>query len=271
MRSPISLTPWVRRLLVANAVVYLLTITVFTGPWFLQLFAFDPAMALQRPWTLGTYMFLHGGFFHLAFNMLMLFFFGPAVEDWLGGTAFARYYLFCGLGGAALSFGFLLFSPVTMVIGASAAVFGVALAFAVRWPNTPIYIFPIPIPIKAFWLVIALATIDLTFALLQVQDGVAHLAHLGGFVFGLGYLRWGIGGTQRSAPTTYQEPVRVLAHPATVHDQEAKEPHQAPQRNRPSYDDVDKVLDKISATGIESLTVDERRLLDDMSQRLRRS
>jgi membrane associated rhomboid family serine protease len=269
MRSPFSLTPWVRRLLVANAVVYLLTITVFTGPWFLELFAFDPGMALQRPWTLGTYMFLHGGFFHLAFNMLMLFFFGPPVEDWMGGTAFARYYLFCGLGGAALSFGFLMFSPVTMVIGASAAVFGVALAFAVKWPNTPIYIFPLPFPIKAIWLVVALASIDLTFALMQIQDGVAHLAHLGGLAFGLAYLRWGIEGKQRSAPKAYQEPVRVLAHPATVHNEE-EDPRPAPQHNRPSYDDVDKVLDKISATGLESLTPDERRLLDDMSQRLRR-
>jgi hypothetical protein len=187
----------------------------------------------------------------------------------MGGTAFARYYLFCGLGGAALSFGFLMFSPVTMVIGASAAVFGVALAFAVKWPNTPIYIVALPFPIKAIWLVVALASIDLTFALMQIQDGVAHLAHLGGLAFGLAYLRWGIEGKQRSAPKAYQEPVRVLAHPATVHNEE-EDPRPAPQHNRPSYDDVDKVLDKISATGLESLTPDERRLLDDMSQRLRR-
>ncbi|MCH8938128.1 MAG: rhomboid family intramembrane serine protease, partial [Gemmatimonadetes bacterium] len=98
-RSPFSVTPWVRRLLVANAVVYLLTITVFTGRWFFDLAAFSPSLVLQQPWTLMTYMFVHGGFFHLAFNMLMLFFFGRDVEDWLGGTAFARYYLFCGLGG----------------------------------------------------------------------------------------------------------------------------------------------------------------------------
>ena len=87
-RSP--LTPWVRRLLVANAVVYLLTITVFTGPWFFQWFGFSPALVLQQPWTLGTYMFVHGGFFHLAFNMLVLFFFGTAVEGRMGGTEFTE-------------------------------------------------------------------------------------------------------------------------------------------------------------------------------------
>jgi hypothetical protein len=149
-------------------------------------------------------------------------------------------------------------------------VFGVALAFAVRWPNTPIYIFPLPFPIKAIWLVVGLAAIDLTFALMQIQDGVAHLAHLGGLAFGLGYLRWGVEDKQRSAPASYQIPVRVLAHPASGHNEEEEDPRPSPQHNRPSYDDVDKVLEKISATGLESLTPDERRLLDDMSQRLRK-
>src|SRR5438046_766179 len=130
LRSPFSLTPWVRRLLIANAVVYLLTITVFTGAWFFQLFAFAPLAAARQPWTFVSYMFLHEGFLHLAFNMLMLFFFGPAVEDRMGGGSFARYYFLCGLGGATLSFAIALMAPVSPFVGASAAVFGVSLAFA---------------------------------------------------------------------------------------------------------------------------------------------
>ena len=181
-RSP--LTPWVRRLLVANAVVYLLTITVFTGPWFFDWFAFSPALVLQQPWTLGTYMFVHGGFFHLAFNMLMLFFFGTALEGRMGGTEFARYYFFCGLGGAALSYVFMAFSAATMVVGASAAIFGVALAFALYWPDQKIYIFPLPVPIKVKWLVMGLAALDLLSAMVGANDGVAHFAHLGGFIAG---------------------------------------------------------------------------------------
>ena len=126
------MTLWVRRLLVANAVVYLLTITVFTGRWFFEWFAFNPVLVVQQPWTLVTYMFVHGGFFHLAFNMLMLFFFGPDLERRMGGSEFARYYFFCGLGGAALSLVFMGFTGATMVVGASAAIFGVLLAFAVN-------------------------------------------------------------------------------------------------------------------------------------------
>src|SRR3972149_4491006 len=134
-RSTFALTPWVRRLIAANAVVYLLTITVFTGTWFSQAFAFAPSAALTQPWTFVTYAFVHGGFLHLAFNMLMLFFFGPAVEERLGGRGVIGYYLFCGLGGAALSFAIALLAPVAPFVGASGAVLGVALAFALYWPD----------------------------------------------------------------------------------------------------------------------------------------
>ena len=111
-RSPLSLTPWVRRLLVANAVVYLLQLTVFMGAWFGATFAFSPATALSQPWTFMSYMFVHNGFLHIAFNMLMLFFFGPAVEEKMGNTNFVRYYMLCGLGGAAFSFLINIVTPV---------------------------------------------------------------------------------------------------------------------------------------------------------------
>ena len=110
LRSPLSLTPWVRRLIIANAVVYLLTITVFTGAWFVQSFAFDPLAVAKQPWTVASYMFLHAGFLHLAFNCLALFFFGPAVEEHMGGWAFIRYYFLCGIGGAVLSFALVFLS-----------------------------------------------------------------------------------------------------------------------------------------------------------------
>src|ERR1051326_1513195 len=181
MRSPLSLTPWVRRLIVANAVVYLLTITVFTGGWFFQAFSFAPVSAARQPWTPFTYMFLHTGFLHLAFNLLTLFFFGPAVEEHMGSWPFIRYYFLCGLGGAALSLAFVFLSPAP-IVGASAAVYGVSLAFAYYWPNAPVYIFPLPFPVKVKWVVAVIAALDLAMAWSSVGDGVAHLAHVGGFL-----------------------------------------------------------------------------------------
>jgi hypothetical protein len=164
---------------------------------------------------------------------------------------------------------FLPIAPVNMVLGASAAVFGVALAFAVRWPDAEILIFPLPFPIKAKWLVIGLVSLDLLSGLTRLDSGVAHFAHLGGFLFGFAYLKWGRTLTHRTAPVVRRERVRVLAHPI-AHAADEEEPPPPPPPSRPSYDDVDQVLEKISATSLDSLTPKERKLLDEMSQRLRK-
>jgi membrane associated rhomboid family serine protease len=269
-RPLFSLTPWVRGLLIANAVVWVLTITVFTGPWFFDLFAFDPAAAGRRWWAFVTYMFVHAGFFHLAFNMLMLFFFGPAVEERMSGPAFALYYLVCGLGGTAFSFAVSLFTPVAPFVGASAAVFGVSLAFAMHWPNAPIYIFPIPVPIRAKWLVVFLATVNLALAISVADDGVAHLAHLGGFLFGFIYLRSEAAVVRRArAAARSREPAHVVPQRRAGESRAPQPQPTAPGAVEGRSEELDRVLDKISATGIESLTLDERRLLDEMSRDLR--
>ncbi|MBI4419862.1 MAG: rhomboid family intramembrane serine protease [Gemmatimonadetes bacterium] len=277
LRSPLSLTPWVRRLLFANAAVYLLTITVFTGPWVLQTFGFTPLAAVREPWTVVTHLFLHGSFFHLVFNMLALFFFGPAVEERMGGWPFARYYLLCGLGGAALSFAVALVAPAT-VIGASAAVLGVTLAFAVYWPDQEVFIFPLPFPIKVKWFVVLLAAIDLFPALRDLLigragsgDGIAHFAHLGGLLVGLLYLKGEVwfGAHPRAAPQRPSE-ARVLVHPSAEVARQRAAPRTRRDRDEAIQREVDRVLDKISATGIGSLTAEERRLLDEMSKQLKK-
>jgi membrane associated rhomboid family serine protease len=274
-RSPLALTPWVRRLLAANAVVYLLTITVFTGGWFVQTFAFSPATALAQPWTFLTYMFVHAGFLHLAFNMLMLFFFGPAVEERMGGGAFLGYYVVCGLGGAALSFLIALFTPVAPFVGASGAVLGVALAFALAWPDAPILVFLLPVPIRAKWLVVGLATLDLVPALfphlLGGTDHLAHFAHLGGLLFGFLYLR---GAALLKRPAKPPRQRRTMAPAAVAGSTDGARRREAPRRpaaraQAATPAEIDRLLDKISASGIDSLTPEERQLLSERSRQLR--
>jgi membrane associated rhomboid family serine protease len=97
-------------------------------------FVFVPVLTLFRPWTIVSYMFLHGGMMHLLLNMLGLFFFGSRVEDRLGGGRFTVLYFLSGISGALLS---LVFTPTAQIIGASAGVFGVMLAFAHFWPDMP--------------------------------------------------------------------------------------------------------------------------------------
>jgi membrane associated rhomboid family serine protease len=269
-RSPFAPTPVVKGLLAANALIYFLTITVFTGRWFVDAFGFQPHAALARPWTAVTYMFLHGSFLHVAFNMLMLFFFGPRVEERIGARSFAVFYLVCGLGGAILSLGLLLTSPVGTVVGASAAVLGVALAFAMFWPDAPIFVFPLPVPIKAKWLVTFLAAVNLIAAVSGTNDGIAYLAHVGGLLAGFLYLRISNSLSRRTPVTITRTPLASAAALAKRRNVERAEaaPERRP-RNRALDDEVDRVLDKISASGLDSLTPGERRLLDEVSRHLR--
>lgn len=175
-----------------------------------------------NPAQLVTYMFLHGGFVHMFFNMFTLFFFGGILERTLGSRRYLFYYITCGLGaglvqelvwtltwqssmadmlapyngmdvgtmkeviqyqyalGKDLSF---LNSMIT--IGASGAVFGLLLAFAMIYPDMPMYLMFIPVPVKAKWMVLGYGVIELWLALSQPGSTVAHFAHLGGMLFGV--------------------------------------------------------------------------------------
>ena len=262
------LTPVVKRLLIANVAAFGFTLLV-GAPFVIEWFAFQPTRILLRPWGAFTYMFVHGGFLHLALNMLVLFFFGPPLESRWGGREFLKYYVICGLGGVALSFFFL---PAA-VVGASAAMYGLMLAFAMNWPNAPIYVWGI-FPVPAKWMVAFLFVLSIMSAFDGTQGGgVAHFAHLGGLVTGFVYLK----GMGRSAGRWDgpARPARKRRLAIVPQAEEATRPA-APRResrayeeDKALYDAVDRVLDKISAQGMASLTPEELKLLDDMSKRHR--
>jgi len=190
----VAMTPWVTRLLIANVAMFLVTSTT---PEIANRLALYPAAILYRPWGVVTYMFIHGGFTHLLFNMIGLFFFGPRLEMRLGGGGFLRLYLLSGLGGALFSF---VFAPFGAVVGASGAVFGILLGFALYWPREPIYIWGV-LPVESRWLVAFLAIAALYSGVSGSGQGVAHFAHLGGFAAGRrgGSARWNPR-TRRTSP-----------------------------------------------------------------------
>jgi len=266
-----GMTPWVRRLIVANLVVFLLQVTLFVSPGFIGTLGLTPLYAFRQPWTFVTYMFVHANLLHLAFNLLALYVFGPEVEERMGGGAFVRYYLLCGLGGAVLSLVLgWSFGRINPVVGASAAVYGVLLAFAWAAPDAPINVLFFPAPIAAKWLVTFIVAISLTLALFPTSDGVAHLAHLGGFATGFLYLKisdWRLGRAERNLRRR-SEP-SVLVHPGRVaRASDAPKPPRRVERD-PAQAEIDRVLDKISARGIDSLTPAERRFLAEMSRKMR--
>jgi membrane associated rhomboid family serine protease len=270
-----KLTPSVGRIIAVTAVVQLLLATVFTNQDIGNALAMWPAGFASQPWGLVTYLFVHSGVIHLATNMLGLYLFGTAVENRMGSRSFLLYYLYCGVGAALFSLALSLVIQQPPMVGASGAIFGVMVAFAMFWPEVEIFVFPIPVPIKARTLVIALALIDLVFARLGT-DNIAHEAHLGGMLAGYLFFRIQSYTRHRPTPAPRQQPERVVMVQQTATRE--SEPH-AVQPIRPAAPrlasdpvaaELDRVLDKISATGIASLTVDEKRFLDEVSKRKQR-
>jgi membrane associated rhomboid family serine protease len=265
-----GLTPWVKRLIVANVLVFLVTAT---NPTVLNYLAFQPRLVLVQPWTLVTYMFAHGGFMHIFFNMLGLFFFGPPLEARWGSREFLKFYFLCGLGGAIAS---LIFARAHPIIGASAAVYGVGLAFAMNWPDSPIYIWGI-FPIRAKILFALLVAFSLFSAFTGRSDGVAHFAHLGGIVAGYAYMKWDV--HRRSTALARwrkgKSRKKLSVVPGRSEPARPDRPEQTATPPRSNEDEarllgeLDRVLDKISASGMGSLTPEERKLLDDVSRRYR--
>jgi membrane associated rhomboid family serine protease len=264
------ITPWVGRLITANAVVLLLLLTVFTSPALYSRLAFDPAHAFARPWTFITYMFVHGGLLHLLGNMLMLFVFGSAVETHMGSRAFLLYYLYCGVGAALFALGLSGLTGVPPFVGASGAILGLGLAYATFWPDAELIPFPIPFPIRAKTFVAILAGVDVFFAIRSNNDGVAHIAHIGGLIAGFLFFR--LQRLSRRGPAAPPRPVERVVMVQTGVPEASRPMPAAPARQRRRVDadpvaaEVDRVLDKISAQGLGSLTAAERRFLDEVSK-----
>jgi membrane associated rhomboid family serine protease len=284
------ITPAVQWLIAANALIFFLQLTVVSRSDMIGALGFELRdFETASWWTIATYMFVHAGFWHLALNMYTLWLFGPRVEhSWTAG-GFVRYYVWCGLGGWLFH---LLLTRDATLVGASAAVFGVMLAYAMRWPDDEMLLFGV-VPMKVKWMVGLLTVMSLAFGLGMGSSSVAHFAHLGGFAFGWMYLRTSSAQSldrlrQRisQVPDVPDETPRAIPRslPRSRERGEvdeivakskaaiAKRPAPQITANHPrdtKADELDLVLDKISRTGIDSLTSEERRLLEEMSKRLR--
>src|SRR2546427_5236933 len=155
------------------------------NPGLVQSLELVPAFIPTHPWTIVTYMFLHAGPTHLLFNMLGLYFFGPRLELVIGGNRFLALYFTSGIAGALLS----LFTPTVGIVGASGAIFGVFYGYAHFWPRDRILVWGI-VPVEARLFVILMTALSLSGGLGIGQSGIAHFAHLGGFVGGFLYFKW---------------------------------------------------------------------------------
>lgn len=257
-------------------------------------------------YQLFTYMFAHGGFSHIFFNMFALWMFGCIVERTWGPKKFLTYYIVCGVGAGLFQelAQFVIaseqlphftlaqtmkvananaaFLNLWTTVGASGAVYGILLAFGMLYPEERIFIFPLPVPIKAKWFVMGYAAIELFMAYSSTGDGVAHLAHLGGMVFGFFLIRYwrrhpDIRYSRRSGQQFFDS-MRASWERRTgrkdrggVFTNSANTRHESDwdynARRKAEQERMDEILDKIRRNGYESLTREEKQQLFDASNR----
>ena len=179
-----SIPTAVKNIIIINVLVMIMT--WLNEPLMTRLFALNPVSFIYKPWQLVTYMFMHGGFMHLFFNMYTLFFFGSVLEHVWGTKKFLFYYLVTGVGAALIHIGIQwLTGSFALTVGASGAIYGLLLGYAMLYPDHEmVLVFP-PVRMKAKWFVLIFAGIELFMGVFGTQDGVAHFAHLGGLVVGL--------------------------------------------------------------------------------------
>ena len=256
-------------------------------------------------YQLVTYMFMHGGLEHIFFNMFALWMFGCVVENTWGPRKFLFYYLVCGIGAGLtqelVQWLTMIWFPdmqvevglvnggTTMIpfsqylinlsttVGASGAIYGILLAFGMIYPEERIFIFPLPVPIKAKWFVIIYAVLELSLAIGQRGDGVAHVAHLGGMLFGFLLIRYwqrhpGSDRFGRPKGQQFFDNMRQnwerRSHKKAV-DPDRTQPRETDweynARKKAEQEEIDAILDKIRRSGYDSLTEEEKRRLFDSS------
>lgn len=247
------MTPWVTRIIIANVVMFVVTLA---APEVTGVLSFIPVLLASRPWTLVTYMFLHAGIWHLFFNMLALYFFGPRLELEIGSRHFLWLYFVSGVVGGLLSF---VFTPYTQIVGASGAVFGVLLGFARYWPRERIYIWGV-LPIEARWLVVIMTGLALFGGFGIGMSGIAHFAHLGGFLGGYLYMKFME--RETGAKKLWEDASARMSSKKDLVRWSRIERERMHEVNRAEYD---RVMEKIKTEGVGSLTADERAFLDRFS------
>jgi membrane associated rhomboid family serine protease len=258
--GPRGITKAVKYLLLINAGLFFLEF--LWGSELIHLFGLTPVLVKKGLiWQPVTYMFLHGGLFHLLFNMFVLWMFGCEIERTWGTKEFVKYYFVTGIGAGLLTFITSLNSNVP-TIGASGAIFGILVAFALMFPNRPIYLYFL-FPVKAKYVVMFFAVIEFLASLRHTSDGIGHFAHLGGMVVGYLYIKldWRIPALFRlSSYLTYMRNFR--------HNRRMKAMVKRREREKKLMEKMDQILDKISQVGYDNLNKEEKKTLEQASQHL---
>lgn len=250
-----GITPAVKYLIIFNTSFFIVQ-QVLKIDWY-NILGLSPASVFKGwIWQPVTYLFIHGNFLHLLFNMLFLWMFGVELERIWGTREFIKYYFLTGIG-AGICIALIKFGSMIPTIGASGAVLAVILAFGLTFPEMTLYLYFI-IPIKAKYFVLLALAFEFFFTLYPSGDTVSHLAHLGGMVIGMIYLR-----RDRWLTIGARWMRRQMDRRQVLKQRRLQQEEQRIQA------EVDILLDKINRIGLNNLTKEERKRLDEASRYLR--
>jgi membrane associated rhomboid family serine protease len=254
---------------ITRAVKYLLLINVgvfileyLWGPGLIRIFGLTPVLIKKGYiWQLVTYLFLHGGVFHILFNMFALWMFGCEIERSWGSREFLKYYFLTGIGAGLFTF-LLSINSYIPTIGASGAIFGILVAFAVMFPDRLIYLYFI-LPVKAKYLVAFFVLLEFLASFQHTSDGIGHFAHLGGIIIGYLYIKLDWRTTSFFRLSKYSGYFRNLKNQRRMKAFVRKR-----EEEQRLMEQVDQILDKINLVGYENLTREEKKILEHASQHL---
>lgn len=183
--------PAVKGLIAVNVAVYLVQLFGGRGVLITHFSLIPSLVALGEIWRLFTYQFLHGGVWHIAINMLMLWMFGSELEQRWGQRFFLKYYFLCAVGGGAVFTVamYLAGQPNVISVGASGGIYGILMAYGMWFPNRKVYIWLL-FPVSVRYLVVFLIAVEFIQSIEASGGGIAHAAHFGGMAIGYAYLRW---------------------------------------------------------------------------------
>lgn len=249
-----AFTPVVRYLIFINAGIFIFELVFRLN--LASFFGLSPGNFWRGFfWQPVTYMFLHGGFFHLLINMFILWMFGTNLEATWGSRRFLKFYMICGIGAGLLN---AAVTPGTVIptVGASGAIYGLLMAFGILFPDQIILIWGI-FPVKARIFVMGLGVIELLTALNTTQSNIAHFAHLGGMLFGLIYIKWD---DWKRLLYAWQSEQRRRHDLKVVWNRD--------REREKLQKEIDELLNKINKSGIDSLTDEEREHLRAASKKM---
>ncbi len=270
------ITPWVARIGLGLAASFVILRTVVTAPEVAQALRFPAGAAADRPWTVLTYPLVHEGVLHLGAIVALLLVLGPAVERRLGGPAFLAFWWYCAAGAAVVGIALNAIGPVPPMSGGLAPALGLAFAYAWFDDDEEVRLDPIPVRVRVRLLILLLLLVAMVAGLIARQPALS-IVHLGGVPAAWLFLRLRALGQRppAAAPLPARRPVMApirLEVEAATTTAATPPPAVLPSRDprRATSDEVNRVLDKISALGMESLTEDERRILTEYAARKRR-